>query len=291
MVDTQSGMPSITTAAVGAEGKWTTTWYQFLTTLWQRTGQALGTISVILDNIGSTRGDILYRGAAQWSALSPGTAGHLLRTGGAGADPSWTLAGTGTVTSVATGTGLTGGTITTTGTILFANIADQRILANTSGGAAAPVATQMTTLLDIIGSTHGQIVYRGAATWAALGVGSAGQFLQTAGAAANPAWAWPESVTLAITAAGANQAAATGLTTTVNEVTTVAAATGVRLPGVAAGQRFFVLNGGANALNVYPAGAAQIDALGASAAYPVPVGKSQLFWAVSAAQLYSTQLG
>lgn len=50
------------------------------------------TASGVLDWIGATRGQILFRGASGWSALSPGTAGQVLSTGGAGADPSWATA-------------------------------------------------------------------------------------------------------------------------------------------------------------------------------------------------------
>lgn len=45
--------------------------------------------SGVLDWIGSTRGQILFRGASGWSALATGTAGQVLQTNGAGADPSW----------------------------------------------------------------------------------------------------------------------------------------------------------------------------------------------------------
>jgi hypothetical protein len=53
-----------------------------------------GTLSIssasgILDSIGSTRGQIIYRGASGWAVLSPGTSGQLLKTNGASADPSW----------------------------------------------------------------------------------------------------------------------------------------------------------------------------------------------------------
>lgn len=47
------------------------------------------TTTTMLDSIGSTRGQVLYRGAASWSVLAVGTAGQFLRTGGAGADVSW----------------------------------------------------------------------------------------------------------------------------------------------------------------------------------------------------------
>jgi len=50
------------------------------------------TASGVLDWLGSTRGQILFRGASGWSVLSAGTAGQVLRTGGSGADPSWTSA-------------------------------------------------------------------------------------------------------------------------------------------------------------------------------------------------------
>ena len=54
------------------------------------------TISQALDWISSTRGVVLYRGAAGWAALSPGTSGQFFKTNGAGADPSWaTIAGGG----------------------------------------------------------------------------------------------------------------------------------------------------------------------------------------------------
>lgn len=46
-------------------------------------------IQELLDGISSTRGVILYRGASGWAALAPGTAGQVLTSGGAGADPHW----------------------------------------------------------------------------------------------------------------------------------------------------------------------------------------------------------
>lgn len=53
------------------------------------------TASAVLDVIGSTRGAVLYRGAAGWSALPPGAAGNILTTNGAGADPAWAAGGAG----------------------------------------------------------------------------------------------------------------------------------------------------------------------------------------------------
>lgn len=49
----------------------------------------MNTATQVLDNVSTTRGTVLYRGASNWLALSPGTSGNVLVTGGAGADPSW----------------------------------------------------------------------------------------------------------------------------------------------------------------------------------------------------------
>ncbi len=46
-------------------------------------------LSPSLDNIGNTRGSILYRGASGWAVKTPGTSGYFLKSFGAGADPDW----------------------------------------------------------------------------------------------------------------------------------------------------------------------------------------------------------
>jgi hypothetical protein len=150
------------------------------------------TLTALIDAaIGSTEGDVLYRGASSWNVLAPGTSGQVLTTGGASAVPSWTsVGGTGTVTSVTAGAGLSGGTITTTGTVALAAIADKSVLGNTSGSSAVPVATTLSAMIDeaLSASTQGDVLYRGASGWVALAPGTSGQVLQTGGAAANPSW-------------------------------------------------------------------------------------------------------
>ena len=81
------------------------------------------TLSTLIDAaFGGSQGDLLFRGATQWQTLSPGTASYVLQTQGSGASPTWAPGGgTGTVTNIATGTGLTGGPITVSGTISIAN--------------------------------------------------------------------------------------------------------------------------------------------------------------------------
>lgn len=53
------------------------------------------TLSGLIDTLGSTQGDILFRGASGWEVLAPGTAGFVLSTNGAGADPTWIAGGSG----------------------------------------------------------------------------------------------------------------------------------------------------------------------------------------------------
>jgi hypothetical protein len=149
------------------------------------------TLSALLDHVLTTaRGSLLTRTVAGWVALAPGTSGLYLKTLGAGADLMWDAPpGAGTVLSVATGTGLTGGPITSTGTIALAAIATASVLANTSGSSAAPVATTVSNLLDsVFGSARGDVLYRGATGWAALVPGTSGQFLATGGATGDPSW-------------------------------------------------------------------------------------------------------
>jgi len=150
------------------------------------------TISQLLDHaISLTRGAILYRSGTGWTSLAPGIGGQFLATGGPGVDVSWgTPAGAGTVTAVYTGSGLTGGPITASGTISLANIAAGQLLANLTGSAAAPSGAGLSTILDaVFGTTQGTLLYRSGTAWAALTPGVAGQVLTTGGASANPSWA------------------------------------------------------------------------------------------------------
>lgn len=151
--------------------------------------------SQVLDMINNVQGDVLYRNASGWVVLAPGTSGQVLTTSGAAANPAWaTVTGTGTVTSVATSGGLTGGPITTTGTLSLASIATGNVLAYTGAGSGTPVATTPSAVLDVIGSSTGSLLYRaaGGTGWQALAAGSNGQVL-TMGAS-TPAWGSAGSV-------------------------------------------------------------------------------------------------
>lgn len=156
--------------------------------------------SIIDHDIAAVQGDILYRNSSAWVALPPGTSGQILSTGGAGANPAWVSAGgTGSVTSVGTGTGLTGGPITTSGTISLANTANNTVLANISGISAAPAANSLSSVIDSsISSAQGSILYRDSSSWLALAPGTNGQLLKTQGASANPIWSSSGSSLLSV---------------------------------------------------------------------------------------------
>lgn len=95
-----------------------------------------------------------------------------------------------------------------------------------------------------------------------------------------------------LTAAGSTQAGALSLTAQFNNVTTVAASTGVRLYNRQTGELIVrVRNGGANALSVYPFNAAdQIDDLGAGNPYSLAVGKVGAWCLTAAGQWYTVSI-
>lgn len=109
---------------------------------------ASASLSALLDaGIGNARGTFAYRNGSAWVALGPGTLGQVLQTRGPSADPIWaTVSGVGTVVQVDTGTGLTGGPITSTGTIsvstngityaLFQQVAASSLVGNPTGALA-----------------------------------------------------------------------------------------------------------------------------------------------------------
>jgi hypothetical protein len=89
-------------------------------------------------------------------------------------------------------------------------------------------------------------------------------------------------VTTAITAAGTTNADATALNSVINNVTTTASGTGVKLFTAETGAQVVVSNQGANALLVYPAASGQINALTATTGgFSVGAGKTVILFGVS----------
>ena len=104
----------------------------------------------------------------------------------------------GTVTEINTNAPLSGGPITTTGTIslqsggvtnaYLANMAPGTIKANVTGSIDAPSDVLPTDILDLIGSTQGSILYRNASVWTILAPGTTNQVLTAHGASSDPTW-------------------------------------------------------------------------------------------------------
>lgn len=90
---------------------------------WAPAGGGPPDIQALLDGISTTQGTILYRGAASWAALAPGTSGHFLKTNGAGADPAWAAQASPDIQT------LLDGISTTQGTIIYYNGTDWVALA------------------------------------------------------------------------------------------------------------------------------------------------------------------
>jgi hypothetical protein len=89
-------------------------------------------------------------------------------------------------------------------------------------------------------------------------------------------------VTNSITAAGTTNADATQLNSVINNVTTTALNTGVKLFTAEVSSTVVVSNQGANALLVYPAASGQINALTATTGgFSVGAGKTVILFGVS----------
>lgn len=93
-------------------------------------------------------------------------------------------------------------------------------------------------------------------------------------------------VTTTLTATGSTNADALQLNSAINNVTTTAASTGVKLPPTEVGASILVANLGANALLVYPAALSQINALTVTTGgFSVGAGKVAAFVGVSGTNL------
>lgn len=109
------GQASITTLGTISSGTWNGT---AIPLLYGGTGQTTQAAAFDALQPMTTGGDLIYGGASGTGTRLPnGSAGQVLTSAGGTSAPSWTSAGSGTVSSVATDSTLTGGTITTTGTL------------------------------------------------------------------------------------------------------------------------------------------------------------------------------
>ena len=90
-----------------------------------------------------------------------------------------------------------------------------------------------------------------------------------------------------ISAAGTTQGTATELTATDNELTTVAAGSGVALASaLASGDSQTVFNAGANAVKVYPPSGMKINSLAANAPMTLAVNTGCIYKCVSTTRVF-----
>jgi hypothetical protein len=198
-------------------------------------------------------------------------------------------AGTTTITFPAT-TGnvvTTGDSSTVTNTMLAGSIANAKLTNSTISGVA--LGSNLNTLT--LGSYLTGTGYNGSsavtAAVDATSANTASKIVARDGSGNFAANIVTLGVDAALTAAGSTQGTGTALTKAINNVTTVAASTGVVLPTAVAGYVIIVRNGGANALNVYPATGAAINAGAANAAHSLPVGAMIQYVAMSTTQWYT----
>jgi hypothetical protein len=217
-------------------------------------GPTDATVSSVLDTISATKGAVLYRDTSSWTALSPGTNGYVLTTGGSGANPSWASPNVavvaitgGTISGVAITTStinssIIGGTtpaaatftdLTATGTVSFSNP-----LTVPNGGTGAATLT-----------ANGIVYGNGTSAVGVTAAGTTGQAL-LANSGNVPTWG---AVNLVSTVTGTLQATngGTGFNSyAVGDILTADTTSSfVRLPDVAIGN--VLLSGGSGVQPLY----------------------------------------
>ena len=217
-------------------------------------GPTDATVSSVLDTISATKGAVLYRDTSSWTALSPGTNGYVLTTGGSGANPSWaspnisvvaitggTISGVAITTSTINSS-IIGGTtpaaatftdLTATGTVSFSNP-----LTVPNGGTGAATLT-----------ANGIVYGNGTSAVGVTAAGTTGQAL-LANSGNVPTWG---AVNLVSTVTGTLQATngGTGFNSyAVGDILTADTTSSfVRLPDVAIGN--VLLSGGSGVQPLY----------------------------------------
>ena len=128
------------------------------------------------------QGEVMFYSATGWANLGVGSAGEVLSSGGAGADPTWES------TSGVFPSAVQGEIVYYSGAAwLSLAVGTANQVLTTNGAGANP--TWETAASGFPSGAQGEVIYHNGAAWVVLAVGVDGQFLKTQGAAANPIWA------------------------------------------------------------------------------------------------------
>jgi hypothetical protein len=152
---------------------------------------------------GQSQGAILYYNGSNWVVLSPGTDGYVLTTHSTGANPDWTAATTGALSSTPP-VDVTKATASV-GTSIFAARSDHKhniatgtatsVGATNTEGSSTSLAradhTHAVIDLDISGQQKGSILYFNGTNWVVLSPGTDGYVLTAHGVGVDPAWNAP----------------------------------------------------------------------------------------------------
>lgn len=109
----------------------------------------------------------------------------------------------------------------------LATMATHTIKANLTGGTANPTDATLTSILDLITTTQGSVLYRGASTWTALPPGSSGQVFTSGGPAANPSYTTAGTVSTVSVVSANGFAGSVATATTTPAITLSTTITGI----------------------------------------------------------------
>ena len=127
-------------------------------------------IQQLLNSITTTDGAMIVRVDGEWVSINPGPDGYVLTIDPTSHLPVWAVGGGGggAVDDVTGTDGIDVSPTTGHVSVSLASVADGTLLANISGSAAPPVAVTVSDLLDVLGSTDGDILIRLAGAWTSM---------------------------------------------------------------------------------------------------------------------------
>jgi hypothetical protein len=142
---------------------------------------------------------------------------------------------------------------------------------------------------NITPGVTGTLAVGNGGTGVTTSTGTGSVVLSTSPSLTTPSLSGETFSTSATVSAGTNAQGQGALTSDYNVITTASSnPSGVTLPTATTGRRIYIVNKGANPINVYPATSAYIDALAINASIQIPVNGIMEFNASSTTQWYST---